>query len=78
MTEARALKSSSSLAFSKVFAYIIEVMCLNRGDSMRLDNVIEAFNKLGGNPAHRKQIAEKVPEIRKRRGLHLGNYVAWT
>jgi len=49
-----------------------------RGDSVWLDNVIEAFNELGVNPAHRKQIAEKVREIRERKGLHLGNYVGWT
>lgn len=49
-----------------------------RGDSKWLDNVLTAFWELNVKKAHRRQIAEKVREIRESEGLHLGNYVAWT
>ena len=49
----------------------------HEGYSEWLDNVIQAFKELGVKRAHRSEIAEKVREIRVRKGLHLGKYEQW-
>jgi len=49
----------------------------HKGRSEWLDNVIQAFKELGVKKAHRSKIIERVGKIRKRKGLHLGQYEQW-
>jgi hypothetical protein len=58
----------------------MEVRCIakyHKGRSEWLDNVIEAFFELGKQVAHRKELIEKVTEIRLHKGLHLGKTEEW-